>query len=104
MSCETGSISSVEPGDSVDLRCEVRCALEDGFMEGAIVDSNGSCEIRVTIAGRTGTAHMDLKENKTFNAGTRNIFSINLVGDDIVLQLRPTDTWEDDGDSDIVFE
>lgn len=72
--------------------------------KGAIVDSNGSCEIRVTIAGRTGTAHMDLKENKTFNAGTRNIFSINLVGDDIVLQLRPTDTWEDDGDSDIVFE
>ena len=72
--------------------------------KGAIVDSNGSCEIRVNIMGRSGTATMDLKNNKTFNAGRRNIFSINLVGNDIVLQLRPTDTWEDDGDSDIVFE
>lgn len=71
--------------------------------KGAIVDGSGFCRISVKVTGRI-EAPLEITENKTFNAGTRNIFSINLVGNNLILQLRATDRWEDDGDSEIVFE
>lgn len=46
---------------------------------------------------------MNLK-GSTFQPGVRSIFSINVVGNDFYLQMRSDGTWENDGDSDIVFE
>lgn len=42
--------------------------------------------------------------NQTFQPGVRSIFSINVIGNDIYLQMRSDGTWENEGDSDITFE
>ena len=44
--------------------------------------------------------------NQSFQSGVRSIFSINVIGNDIYVQMRSDGTWENDGDSDsdITFE
>lgn len=42
--------------------------------------------------------------NQSFQPGVRSIFSINVIGNDIYVQMRSDGTWENDGDSDITFE
>lgn len=39
-----------------------------------------------------------------FQPGVKNVFTINFIGNDVVLEMRATDNWEDGGDSDITFE
>ncbi len=42
--------------------------------------------------------------NQSFQPGVRSIFSINVIGNDIYLQMRSDGTWDDGGDSNITFE
>lgn len=65
-------------------------------------------ELRVSSSSEVGVdfervAPMNL-ENSTFQPGVRSIFSINVIGNDIYLQMRSDGTWDDGGDSDITFE
>ena len=39
-----------------------------------------------------------------FYPGTKSIFSINIIGDDIVIQVRTQDNWDNGGDSNIYFD
>ena len=72
-------------------------------------DNNESLSISLRITkdgsdfseenGRT----MNLKD-VSFEPGMRSIFNINVIGDDIYVQVRSGGQWEDEGDSDIIFE
>ena len=73
-------------------------------------DNNESVEleVRITAADDSGfdferVAPMNL-ETSTFQPGVRSIFSINIIGNDFYIQMRSDGSWEDEGDSDIVFE
>lgn len=64
---------------------------------------NGSCSIVITQQGQSART-MTIAANTHFQAGVRNIFSINYIGNDVVLQVSHSDLWEEGGDSNIVFE
>lgn len=74
-------------------------------------DRNQSVYIR--IQARTKDSNKPIGDNterlmnlvgKTFEPGVRNIFTINIIGNDFYVQMRSDGYWEDDGDSEIVFE
>lgn len=75
---------------------------------GKITAADGSCAILITatMGGEQigENRHMPINSEMSFRAGVRSIFSINIVGNDFILQIRSDDNWEDGGDSDIVFE
>lgn len=64
-----------------------------------------SMDITLTIGDKTVERKgiMNLG-NQSFQPGVRSIFSINVIGNDIYVQMRSDGTWENDGDSDITFE
>lgn len=64
-----------------------------------------SMDITLTIGEKTVKREgiMNLG-NQSFQPGVRSIFSINVIGNDIYVQMRSDGTWENDGDSDITFE
>ncbi len=64
-----------------------------------------SMDITLTIGDKTVKREgiMSLS-NQSFQPGVRSIFSINVIGNDIYVQMRSDGTWENDGDSDITFE
>lgn len=76
-------------------------------------DNNQSLYIRISISipgsgsgGEMGDAdeRVFTLGSQSFQPGVRSIFSINVIGNDIYVQVRSDGTWEDDGDSDIIFE
>lgn len=71
--------------------------------EGKLTQNSGPCTINIDT-DLTAAKTMNIHGEASFQAGVRSIFSINIVGNDFILQMRPTDNWEDGGDSDIVFE
>lgn len=71
--------------------------------DGKLTQNNGACTINIDT-DLTNEQSMNINTEASFQAGVRSIFSINIVGNDFILQMRPTDNWEDGGDSDIVFE
>lgn len=68
---------------------------------GNITGGSGSSSIKITYGGSNRTFPLS---GLKFQAGVKNVFSINFIGNDVVLEMRATDNWEDGGDSDIVFE
>lgn len=64
-----------------------------------------SMDITLTIGDKTVKREgiMSLS-NQSFQPGVRSIFSINVIGNDIYVQMRSDGTWENDSDSDITFE
>lgn len=89
---------SVDPeGDPVDL---LFIPNEHGKLT---ADDNESLNLIVTVDGYQQNVSMNLKD-ATFKAGVRSIFSINIVGNDIYLQVETDGNWNDGGDSDISFE
>lgn len=73
-------------------------------------DNNESIYIRINAHTVGGTQlandedrHLNLV-NMTFRPGIRNIFSINIIGNDFYIQMRSDGSWDDGGESDIVFE
>lgn len=69
------------------------------------VNESLSMDITLTIGDkeveRKGIMNLG---NQSFQPGVRSIFSINVIGNDIYVQMRSDGTWENDGDSDITFE
>ncbi|MDY4043263.1 MAG: fimbrillin family protein [Marinifilaceae bacterium] len=65
--------------------------------------TEGDCSVNVQI-GNESERTQNLKESMSFEPGTRSIFSINLVGNNFVLQVRSDGQWSDGGDSDIRFD
>lgn len=69
-----------------------------------IFSENGECSVVVTTVNGT-TRSLSLKEgNVTFTRGVKNIFSINYVGNDFLLQVRADENWEIGGDDNIYFD
>lgn len=70
-------------------------------------DANKSLSMDITLT--IGDKEVERKGimnlgNQSFQPGVRSIFSINVIGNDIYVQMRSDGTWENDGDSDITFE
>ena len=76
--------------------------------QGKITDEDGSCSILITgnMAGEAigDNRRMEIDSEMSFRAGVRSIFSINIVGNDFILQIRSDGNWEDGSNSDIIFE
>lgn len=82
-------------GNPVDL---LLIADENGNITSG---SYGSSSIKITYGGSSRTFPLS---GLKFQAGVKNVFTINFIGNDVVLEMRATDNWEDGGDSDITFE
>lgn len=73
-------------------------------------DQNQSVYIEITASIGGQTIHYNQDHSiinlvgQTFKPGVRNIFTINIIGNDFYVQMRSDGSWEDDGDSEIVFE
>ena len=80
-------------GDPIDL-------LFVPDKEGKITE--GTCAVEVNIGGNE--TRQNVKDGMSFSPGVRSIFSINIIGDNFVIQVRSDDRWEDDGDSEIIFD
>lgn len=85
---------SPDSEDPIDL-----LFIPDG--EGKI--TAGACTITLTTS-KGGVSWQDIKEGMSFQPGTRSIFSINIIGNNFVIQVRTLDEWSDGGDSDIYFD
>lgn len=66
-------------------------------------DDNASLNLHVTIDGNQHGAAMNLA-GASFEPGVRSVFTINIVGNDIYLQMESDGRWDEGGDSDISFE
>ena len=73
-----------------------------------IPDADGKIterECTVTVETSEGDVRQqNIKEGMSFEPGTRSIFSINIIGNNFVIQVRTLDNWSDGGDSDIYFD
>ena len=69
--------------------------------EGKITE--GECSVRMSI-GNNSESTQNLRDGMTFEPGVRSIFSINIIGDNFVIQVRTENNWSDGGDSDINFD
>lgn len=85
---------SPDSEDPIDL-----LFIPDG--EGKI--TAGACTITLTTS-EGEVRRQDIKEGMSFQPGTRSIFSINIIGNNFVIQVRTLDEWSDGGDSDIYFD
>lgn len=72
--------------------------------EGRITSSNNSCNIILSDSEGSNNRSITLGNTIRFKPGVRNIFTINYIGNDVILQVTSTEHWEDGGDSDIEFE
>lgn len=95
VSCEAnGKLRIADTEGNVDL---LLIADENGNITGG----SGSSSIKITYGGSTRTFSLS---GLKFQAGVKNVFTINFIGNDVVLEMRATDNWENGGDSDITFE
>ena len=96
---ERGNVG-VKPVDEVTSEAVNLFFIPNG--EGKITES-GKCTVEVTSTEGSQSLQ-DAGANMVFRAGTRYIFSINIVGNDFILEIRSEDNWYDGGDSDIRFD
>lgn len=66
--------------------------------------TEGDCSVSVRLNNESTPRTQNIKGSATFEPGTRSIFSINLVGNNFVLQVHSDGQWDDGGDSDISFD
>ena len=73
-----------------------------------IPDADGKIterECTVTVeTSKEDVRQQNIKEGMSFEPGTRSIFSINIIGNNFVIQVRTLDNWSDGGDSNIYFD
>ena len=69
--------------------------------EGKITE--GECSVQVKTGNGEGTTQA-LRDGMTFEPGVRSIFSINIIGNNFVIQVRTENNWSDGGDSEINFD
>lgn len=79
--------------------------------DGALTtDKNKSIYIEITAEIDGKDVHYEVDNSimnlvdLTFEPGVRNIFTINIIGNDFYVQMRSDGRWDEGGDSDIVFE
>ena len=89
--------TSTADGDPIDL---LFIPNEHGKLT---ADDNASLNLHVTIDGYQHDAAMNLA-GASFEPGVRSVFTINIVGNDIYLQMESDGRWDEGGDSDISFE
>lgn len=68
------------------------------------ITSSGQCNLILEDSKGSNQRNIEIGTGISFEPGVRNIFTINYIGNDIILQTTTTDRWEDGGDSDIEFE
>lgn len=78
--------------------------------ENGKITSDGNKSVNISLQATSedgksidGEFSMNLEES-TFQPGVRSIFNINIIGNDFYIQVRSDGSWEDEGDSDIIFE
>ena len=108
------------------ITCEAATSDEDGNITPSNVKVGGSDPIdllfipdadgKITENACTVTVNMtaegveqnqttqNLEDNMSFAPGTRSIFSINIIGNNFVIQVRTLENWSDGGDSNIYFD
>ena len=98
-------------GTSIDYEDSPISILLIPDADGALTtDQNRSVYIEITARIGEQTIHYNADHSiinlvdLTFEPGVRNIFTINIIGNDFYVQMRSDGRWEDDGDSEIVFE
>ena len=91
-----GHISITEAGGNspVDL-----LFIPDG--NGKITEGECSVEVQTSEGNRT---IQNVKDGMSFEPGTRSIFSINIIGNSFVIEVRSGENWSDGGDSNIYFD
>lgn len=73
--------------------------------DGKITEGTCSVTVNMTAEGEEqNQTTQNLEDNMSFAPGTRSIFSINIIGNNFVIQVRTLDEWSDGGDSDIYFD
>lgn len=63
----------------------------------------GICSVSVQMEGERERTQ-NVRDGMSFRPGTRSIFSINIVGDNFVIEVRADNAWSDGGDSNIYFD
>ena len=63
----------------------------------------GTCSVSVQMEGERERTQ-NVRDGMSFRPGTRSIFSINIVGDNFVIEVRADNAWSDGGDSNIYFD
>lgn len=99
-------------GTSIDYESSpISILLIPGADRALTTDKNKSVYIRIQARTKDSNEQIGDDSNHlmnlvdlTFEPGVRNIFTINIIGNDFYVQMRSDGRWEDDGDSDIVFE
>lgn len=104
------------------ITCEAATSDEDGNITPSNVKVGGSDpidllfipdadgkiterECTVTVETSEGDVRQqNIKEGMSFEPGTRSIFSINIIGNNFVIQVRTLENWSDGGDSNIYFD
>lgn len=67
------------------------------------ITQQGKITVRISI-NNANAKTQDLDSGISFQPGMRSIFSINIVGNDFIVQMRSDGAWEDGGDSDVNFD
>lgn len=94
----TPSNVKVGGGDPIDL-----LLIPDA--DGKITEGTCSVTVNMTAEGEEqNQTTQNLEDNMSFAPGTRSIFSINIIGNNFVIQVRTLDKWSDGGDSNIYFD
>ena len=73
--------------------------------DGKITEGTCSVTVNMTAEGEEqNQTTQNLEDNMSFAPGTRSIFSINIIGNNFVIQVRTLENWSDGGDSNIYFD
>lgn len=73
--------------------------------DGKITENACTVIVNMTAEGvEQNQTTQNLEDNMSFAPGTRSIFSINIIGNNFVIQVRTLENWSDGGDSNIYFD
>lgn len=73
--------------------------------DGKITENACTVTVNMTAEGvEQNQTTQNLEDNMSFAPGTRSIFSINIIGNNFVIQVRTLENWSDGGDSNIYFD
>lgn len=73
--------------------------------DGKITENACTVTVNMTAEGvEQNQTTQNLEDNMSFAPGTRSIFSINIIGNNFLIQVRTLENWSDGGDSNIYFD
>ena len=109
---------SITVGARVDENTPTTVKLTmDGTADGELIDllfipdgegkitAEGSSVCAVNVSTTAGNeSNQNLRDGMVFEPGVRSVFSINIIGNNFILQVRTQERWTDGGDSEINFD